>query len=179
MKLIKINNDHYVIVDDSEIKEGDYLYSFSNNKVVVANKLTDLYVHSKKITHSTQPLESMNHGNYYSNVYLDIEKLSLQEAKELIGEVDVEKKAEDFAKGGEVIPFYTRLGFKFGYNQAIEDNKEKLYTEDDMKYIFECGRNYQNNAEITFKMSMEHLQISKTEWEVEFVYGKLKIKEVK
>lgn len=48
MKIIKLNEDHYIVVDDSEIKEGDLLYSFSNNKIVKANKLTHLYIHSKK-----------------------------------------------------------------------------------------------------------------------------------
>lgn len=66
MKLIKLNEDHYIIVDDSEIKEGDYLYSFSNKKIVVANKLTDLYIHSKKITHSTQPDKGMENVTFIS-----------------------------------------------------------------------------------------------------------------
>lgn len=46
------------------------------------------------------------------------------------------------------------FGFGIGYNKAKEKYK---FTEEDMKYMFECGRNYQNNAEITFKMSMEYL----------------------
>jgi hypothetical protein len=42
-----------------------------------------------------------------------------------------------------------------GYNKAKEKYK---YTEEDLKYMFECGRNYQNNAEITFKVSLDYIQ---------------------
>ena len=63
MKLIKINTDHYIIVDDSKIKEGDWLYSFDNGLIVQANKGSADTINSKslngrgygKITHSTQP----------------------------------------------------------------------------------------------------------------------------
>ena len=33
----------------------------------------------------------------------------------------------------------------------------KLYTEEQAKYFFECGRNYQNNAEITFQVAKEEM----------------------
>ena len=33
----------------------------------------------------------------------------------------------------------------------------KLYTEEQIKYFFECGRNYQNNAEITFRVARDEM----------------------
>ena len=33
----------------------------------------------------------------------------------------------------------------------------KLYTEEQAKYFFECGRNYQNNAEITFRVARDEV----------------------
>ena len=76
-KLIKIKEDHYVVVDDSEITIGD---------IVAEKLLTDKYelftIHTlndidkqtqKKITHSTRAM--------YKDEYI-----SLQEVKELIGE---------------------------------------------------------------------------------------------
>lgn len=33
----------------------------------------------------------------------------------------------------------------------------KLYTEEQAKYFFECGRNYQNNAEITFRVAKDEI----------------------
>lgn len=33
----------------------------------------------------------------------------------------------------------------------------KLYTEEQGRYFFECGRNYQNNAEITFRVAQDEM----------------------
>jgi hypothetical protein len=84
MKLIKINTDHYVVVDDDDGTR----------------------------THSTIDIKG-------------VLPLSLQEVKELIGEVDVETKVEKYTS-------HDMFWYKQGYNQALEDNKEKKYTEDDM-----------------------------------------------
>lgn len=83
MKLIKINTDHYVVVDDSEIKEGDYFLSGNNNILHYAKGYTpedtnDRGLNCKKITHSTQKL--------YKNDFWAIQELKLSEVKELIGE---------------------------------------------------------------------------------------------
>jgi len=184
MELIKIDTDHYVVVDDSEIKEGDWMYLQQGNtpstklgeiarcEFADANNLGVIW---KKITHS-------NIGHLYQDSILP---LSLQEVKELLGEVDVEKKAEEYSDfSNDYVPL--TFGYKFntntkrdylaGYAQAIEDNKAKRYTENDLRYMFECGRNYQNNAEITFKVSIEYLIQTKTSWQVEIVDGKLKLK---
>ena len=48
--------------------------------------------------------------------------------------------------------------YKVGFAECYTKAREKYqFTEEDMKYIFECGRNYQNNAEVTFKVSMQSL----------------------
>lgn len=41
----------------------------------------------------------------------------------------------------------------------MSNNKQviKLYSEEQVKYFFECGRNYQNNAEITFQVAKEEM----------------------
>ena len=88
-KLIKINADHYIVVDDSEITTGD---------IVAEKLLTDKYelftIHTlndidkqtqKKITHSTQPLEDVGLGKYDLR-FNKIFALDLDEIKELIGE---------------------------------------------------------------------------------------------
>jgi hypothetical protein len=191
MKLIKIDTDHYIIVDDSEIKIGDWTHNISSKTIFIAtNSLINLIncpnvvlTTNKKITHSTQPLGDNKDTQYFPNqpYYQKNGRLSLQEVKELIGEVEPLKNMWYERNVQNPYPTTTtsytgfNKGFELGYNQALEDNKDKKYTEEDLKYMFECGRNYQNNAEITFKVSMEYLQ-PKTEWEVEFFDGKLKIK---
>ena len=181
MKLIKLNTDHYIIVDDSKIQEGDWLYSFDNGLIVQANKGSADTINSKslngkgygKITHSTQP-ESLGMGWMQS-----VLPLLLSEVKELIGEVDVEKMIEvefnKFQKENPIIPnsYFNpfKLGVLKGYNQALEDNKEKKYTDEDVIRIVEKSR----ETGLTAEYLMMTLQ-PKTEWEVEFVDGKLKLK---
>lgn len=101
----------------------------------------------------------------------------LSEVKELLGEVDkfelfLDREIELGLSPKDIverIKWYYQTYFK-------EDNKAKKYTEEDLKYMFECGRNYQNNAEITFKASFEYILQTKTSWQVEIVNGKLKLK---
>ena len=189
MKLIKINTDHYVVVDDSEIKEGDW---YVNNKVIF--RADDVFdegnnpnqrSNNKKITHSTQPLEYDEDNTY---TYDKVKYIPLSYIKELIGEVDVENKANECIANVKHNGSYIR-----GYKQALEDNKDKKYTEEDMVTAFEKGTNtgalserlydYDNGdyeeATQYYEQQKESFIQSlkpKTEWEVEFVDGKLKIK---
>ena len=171
MKMIKLTEKHYILVDDKfdpigsdgkYVHKSGRIWQWDSGMAYVSNNPP------QPITHSTQP-EFLGTGWMQS-----VLPLLLSEVKELIGEVNVKNKANDILKGF-VITKDERKYFEFGYNQALEDNKDKKYTEEDMKYMFECGRNYQNNAEITFKVSMEYIQ-PKTEWEVEIVNNKLKLK---
>jgi hypothetical protein len=174
MKLIKINTDHYIIVDDSEIKEGDWY--IDDTKSIRQSITSDQSYWSKrkeykKITHSTQPLE-----------WFGGEIIFLSEVKELIGEGDVEKKAEKFigCKYDDIEDSIDQIGYDSfirGYNQAIEDNKEKKYTEEDLRKMFEMGielSSFSDTDENKFKYALNHIQ-PKTEWEVEMVDGKLKL----
>lgn len=90
MKLIKLSETHYIVVDDSEIREGDWFVNLFLTKTgigpyivksvkkindepyftyVSSNDLYHLKKHMLKITHSTQPLEG-------------VKPLSLSEVKE-------------------------------------------------------------------------------------------------
>lgn len=83
MKLIKIKEDHYVVVDDSEVRPGDYVYTSVTSKTV---RFTDPRHFSDdtywKVTHSTEPLESI----VTENSFKSYEFISLQEVQELVGE---------------------------------------------------------------------------------------------
>ena len=188
MTLIKINTDHYIIVDDSEIKEGDWVLTEENTIHQV--DYVDAYTKIngwKKITHSTQPLESFEdfykrnpykltssftEDDWYSSMYehWKEQQLSLSEVKELIGEVNVEKKAFEYTSTSQA----HRRGFIDGYNQAIEDNKDKKYTEEDLYRLMEILTNTESRMmfEVTTRIFIESLQ--KNEWEVEIIDGQLK-----
>lgn len=192
MKLIKINTDHYVVVDDSEIREGDFVLhpngTIGTIKIALAIAMVEgtnegSYVEDcKKITHSTQPL---NKSLFFTDRVWGCERLSLGKVKELIGEVDVEKKAVNSWEGCDGCDtndelFFTN-GYQRGYNQAIEDNKEKKYTEEDISKALSWGYHTAKDEEKGIRSSgygtrfFQSIQ-PKTEWEVEIVDGKLKLK---
>ncbi len=106
-KLIKLSDTHYIVVNDSEIKEGDWFYykHFGEDIIAQAKETTDLVNlnnpdrYFKKVTHSTQPFNCNCSNKGYrldtncaerNHCFDKIQYLSLQEVKELIGEVDVE-----------------------------------------------------------------------------------------
>lgn len=86
MKLIKITEDHYVVVDDLEIKEHDYylftwgggqdIQRFSKEQYADRENHKHLYANAyKKITHSTQPLEKERITNPTTQIIRDAMKM--------------------------------------------------------------------------------------------------------
>ena len=176
MKLIKLTDDHYVIVDENaEIKEGDW-YLGLHNKVIRA---TDgKYYVANAVRLSGKPVYKITHSTDIN--INELYYISLQEVKELLGEVDVEKKYNEtwLAK---YQPYDSKEGiaFKTGYNQAIEDNKEKKYTEEDMRKAIAVGYDWCHQKHIPTNWMIDNFIQSlqpKTEWNVEFdSQGKLKL----
>ena len=202
MKLIQLFEEHYIEVDDSEIKIGD---------IVVEKLLTGKYelftIHTlndinrqtqKKVIRSTQPLELIcctPAGQIKTYIdcegcdrgtlgYNEVNPLSLSEVKELIGVVDVEKKAQ--IEWGNVHRTGV-LGYIDGYNQALEDNKEKTYTKEDLEKAIEIAQTtsyvstqlFSGHSSVKHNFKPEEIIQSlkpKTEWEVETIDGKLKLK---
>jgi hypothetical protein len=198
MKMIKLTEEHYILVDDSEIKIGDIVSEkllTGEYELFEIHTLNDIdKVRQKKVTHSNQPLgKPLFFTNAFeSELSLSVnglndtvienwgcKKLSLSEVKELLGVVDVEKKAEKWHNS--VDSTYPdvwnrrkesyKAAFESGYYQALEDNKEKKYTEEDVIKMIEKSR--------TTGLTAEYLILAhqpQTEWEVEFIDGKLKLK---
>lgn len=188
MKLIKLKEDHYIIVDDSEIKIGCIVAEKLVNgsyEMFTIHTLNDINSSCQNvITHSTQPLEvKITDEGIHLPDWSKIKALSPRVVKELLGEVDVEKKAK------ECIGWYDKNDdrdidtFIKGYTQCLEDNKEKKYTLEDLEAAacfgmilekLKCDKyKLQNDEE--WKGFIQSLH-PKTEWEVEFIDGKLKLK---
>ena len=167
MKLIKISTEHYVVVDETIQPVNGYYYdSFIK---AIRNTSAAEYGeanHCWQITHSTQP---MPHGAVREGQITGVTAISLQEVQELIGEVDVEILAANLANPNVC----KTTNWIEGYRQALEDNKEKKYTEEDMIQAFAYGRTLEPFD--SFEDFIQSLQ-PKTEWEVEIVDGKLKLK---
>ena len=177
-KLIKLTNDHYVVVDETIQPVNGYYYDSFINKIKSTNGAEyGEASHCWQITHSTQPLETY----FYevgggTKVFGKIQQLSLQEVKELIGEVDVEKKAkkdaiEIFGNDFSLASLSHQTQFKRGYNQALEDNKEKKYTEEDLLNalysMWYKAKDGDFNIKEAVKASIDYIK-PKTSWEVEW-----------
>jgi hypothetical protein len=152
MKIIQINKDHYVIVDNSEIKEGDWIIDIkdplSPRQIKTKHLLEDLFDSEKKITHSTKPLEDGTtiHGIEHKR-WVHIKYIGLSEVKELFSEINVKKKytEEDINKIRQIL-----------VEGAITN--------------MSCS-----SAVVELDKYIQSLQ-PKTEWEVELIDGKLKLK---
>jgi len=81
-------------------------------------------------------------------VYHRINPLSLSEVKKLIGEVDVEKnmryerKVQNPYSSDSLLHTGFNKGFELGYNQALEDNKDRKYTEKDIDKAYWAGMQF-------------------------------------
>jgi hypothetical protein len=116
-KLIKLSAIHYIIVDDSEIKEGDWMFNYSGvkyNEQVVSqctknaaiNWQQNMHINNetksirdciKKITHSTQPLESYIRADGKEiKVFVTIREIYLSEVEEVINCHSVDTKASEY-----------------------------------------------------------------------------------
>ena len=186
----KLSEDHYIVMDDSEIKKGDWYYLPRTNSVYQCKEdPTELNLERRwgvaKITHSTQP-ESLGMGWMQS-----VQPLLLSEVKEVLGIVDVNKKAWKYNPVKKLDAAFIRAAYICGYNEALEDNKEKKYTRNEVHSLmckaFEQGlkkadvleaglEGKETDVECAWILTRHDSTPKKTEWEVEFIDGKLKLK---
>lgn len=187
--LKRINTDHYVVVDDSKIKLGDWV-CFTNKSDVTYKQITQTEVNNsyhgvQKITHSSEPIEEKDRTFMSVTFGWDkIQRLDLSYIKSLFGEVDVvelsknETKGRVFANGvhEEVV---AQMFYRKGYNQCLEDNKDKKFTEEDIERAIKYGIGVGNldlNANLAVSTFMLSLTQPKDTWECEFIDGQLKLK---
>lgn len=181
----KLSEEHYIVVDDSDIKIGDVVAEkllTGKYELFTIHTLNDIDKSTqKKIAYSTQP-ESLGTGWMQS-----VLPLLLSEVKELFGVVD---EIEKIVNNDNYTQSF-KVGFEHGYNQAIEDNKEKKYTRNEVHALmckaFEQGlkkadvleaglEGKETDVECAWILTRHDSTPKKTEWEVEFVDGKLKLK---
>lgn len=188
-KLIKLSDTHYIIVDDSEIKLNDWVYSMDGvhqwfGLVLKTEPLP------KKITHSTQPLELVNWENGAKGkrpAFDKIKSLTLSEVEEVINGYSVEKMADSlFEKESHHIlhpQHQMRECYIKGFNTHKELVKDKLFTELENKltvakeYWSKFEGEKQQGINYGIGLALEFLKIqSKTEWDVTFdEQGKIKL----
>jgi hypothetical protein len=198
--LIKISETHYIIVDDSEIRESDYHVA---TRIIKSNGVNAIgYTDkeqleaiaeiggAKKITHSTEPLDKDIHGFGYCWTK-DIIPLPLSQVEEAINGYSVEKMAYDVAfrfigTDFEQVEYLQSLIVDM-FNAHKELVKDKLFTIEDMRKAIEIAQTstYVSTQHFSGHSSVKHnfkpdeiIQslLPKTEWEVTFnEQGKLKL----
>ena len=198
MKLIKLSDTHYIGIDDSEIKEGDYKICL--NDKAISRYLCKKSIESdtlckdcKKITHSNQPLENINFvDEAEGKIIPKIKPLSLSEVEEAINGYSVEKMAENAEnlEYSDVDPLdpcgYSGVDFNVGYQKGFNAHKElvkdKLFTVEDMEKAIELGNETKllHKVQHPFERSQQIKRIiqsllPKTEWEVKEITSEGKI----
>lgn len=195
-KLLKLSETHYIIVDDSEMKENDYRFNtqrkyykqVDKEGVEYYNKRNDVF---KKIIYSTEPIEvtiespDVEQSEVTQFNFNKIKSLSLLEVEELINGYNVEKMAFeaviDYKPFKEVEDYkdYARLdklfvyGFHNGFNAHQKLVKDKLFTVEDMLDAMGFAAAMDNTRPIQHlkEEAEEYIKtekLPKTEWDVTF-----------
>lgn len=157
-KLIKIK-DYLLVVDDSEIKEGDWFLHKTHTDETVdkcANRPSILDVIGTEF-------------NYYSGycekiiAHLPLNNSPILEGVDLLPPLEQDDEVEKFAKKEANNDSHNHIkldyqdgiywGFFKGYNKAKEKYK---YTEDDLREAFDCGR-YSQDHEFSVKNLIQSL----------------------
>lgn len=173
-KLIKLSDTHYIIVDDSEIKEGDI---FIHPDKTIERASRDLDGRGlNKITHSTQPLEYIHIAPKVKGLKLgfkNIKQLSLSEVEEVINGYSVEKMAEKFVMEKLKISSQApgvMIGYIEGFKTHQELVKDKLFTIEDIQLAFAKGIQYTTKPypqNVQFENEFKQSLLPKTEWDIE------------
>ena len=185
-KLIKISDTHYIIADNSEIKEGDFYWTPIKRSIeqcvrkllIIKNGQND--VKQFKITHSTQP-ELLGKGWMKS-----VLPLLLSEVEEAINGYNVEKMSEEYKNKKGSIPTTTledeifKLGYKDGFKAHQELVKDKLFTVEQLNEAIaeawnSCEDNENEETYVEVHKRITQSLLPKTEWEVEITNDKIKL----
>jgi hypothetical protein len=197
-KLIKLNENHYIIVDDSEIKEGDWYWTPIKRSIeqcvkkllIIKGGQND--VEQFKITHSTQPLEykygsqkqGFNMGAMSGDVELvfdKIKEIKLSEVQELIYGYSVEKMADSYRRqidGEEKLSvlFIEKLAYIEGFKAHQKLVKDKLFTVEDMRRAIVQARVRIDGVSPKYTRDEIIQSLLPKEWDIEFnEQGKIKL----
>lgn len=195
-KLIKLSEEHYIVVNDSQIKESDcfIIESLINDPfftILTANSEKEGKIKGRlKVIFSTKAVEFYEgESGEVIKHYDKIKPLPLSEVKEAIYGYSVENMASvaAFCNAGfittedeyDVAISYYHQGFK-AHQELVKD---KLFTIEDIINAYKLGIEDSENVRLfgkediisKFENIMKKSLLSKTEWDIEFVEGKIKL----
>ena len=163
-----IPTEHYLlVVDNSDIKEGDYYLRYKNS-VLRCTELKESF--NEALNKNETVILADGCGDPYerSKDYIKkiIAHLPLNDAA-ILQDIPllspIPTTADDILSIHEdENEYHLHSVDRKWVIEAMEQYKGNTqYTLEDMEYAFECGRNFQNNAEVTFKESLQHLHQQK------------------
>jgi hypothetical protein len=96
------------------------------------------------------------------NAAIELQKISHVKCGELFGIVDVEKLADELYNGHAMAVDWQleKSGFKTGFNKAMELNKDKVFTIEDIKRAFIAGSNFTSPDEVVLNKTFGESMIS-------------------
>jgi hypothetical protein len=184
IKLIKLSNIHYIVVDKSEIREDDKFITLDTKQILTCEGFVGGKVLRKapvcdgiaypnaeflgKITHSTQRMRGV----------LNIQLSDIENLFDLsVDDRSIREYGSDIIYTSSML----RDAFSKGFRESDELNSDKLFTEDDMRNCWISAANNVILALNDLKSSDFYEFIKsvspKTEWEIEFdETGKIKLK---
>ena len=182
MKLIKLENEYY-LTTEAKVEKGDYGLAFAHggrngfgrgwyifyHDGRPVNKLNAICAGSRKITHSTAPID----GDEVGGCFNIIKQLSPKNCQAIangydLGELALEAFELDLNCQGDCNNYYERLAYKLGMIKALEVNSDKRFTFKEMVDCWNKALNFQEHKE-TLGDYMQSLQ--QTEWDVEIEMG--------
>ena len=190
MKLIKLLDSHYVIVDDSEIKEGDYKYCPFDDINKIHLQEGNYYDENEfKITHSTQPIEYEWDRGIKDKFFNKIRPLNLSDVEKAISGYGIEEMAfskfstnekTGWGKSYSYDNEKRREGYIAGFKAHQELVKDKLFTVEDMMDAMGFAAAMDNKRPIHhLKEEAEHYiktkKLPKLEWDCIIVNNRIEL----
>lgn len=181
MKLVKINNEYYLL--DGEIKDGDKV--LHEGDILTVNKNKGAYLSTYQFPHIDIKADVCDKIIGSSTfISTDITLLNKNEIEKLLNDDDVEKLAMDKLKDkwSHLYQFgYPKRPFPTNYQNDLncvmlgilqKQNSDKKFTLDDMRKCFEASRETikhpdWDNIYDNFEHYMKSKSEEKKEWSVE------------
>ena len=176
-KLTKIETEYY-LTTEVKVVEGEYGIIFAHGIRGVGrgwntyyhegrpgHKLNAICYGSRKITHSTAPID----GDEVGSCFNTIKQLSLSNCQAIEYGYDLDELADEYFRSVDKnTVLWRRIDFKSGFQKALEVNSDKRFTFKEMVDCWNKALNFQEHKE-TLGDYMQSLQ--QTEWDVEIVMG--------
>jgi len=180
-KLIKVSETQFIVVDNSEIKIGDFFIFKNKEQIIIQASSDELALNSNgaeifKITHATEQIEELKGVR----VFHKIKRISLENCKEIENGYDLKELALNFVSRdglfirnpyNEVGWVAATNGFIEGFQKALEifgdKNKELYEFARNCSANFDCDKDGHKYDTTCRKCDAKKL-LKQTEWEIYF-----------